>query len=183
MVPASEIEATPAGGELDELAADEAILLAAKVIEVNADFFTRTVMPRLDGLALLDTIKKDNPDVPIVMISGHGNIETAVKATKLGAFDFLEKPLTAQKVLVVVKNATQQTRLEREVRRTLGYWQSQTRGTRPERRHRQRTRHRRGNDELMPRCILQRLRKILHLRTKASVPRRARVGPSIRASV
>ena len=53
----------------------------------------------------------------VIMISGHGTIETAVKATKLGAFDFLEKPLTIEKVTVLVKNACQQRRLEREVQR------------------------------------------------------------------
>jgi two-component system nitrogen regulation response regulator NtrX len=53
----------------------------------------------------------------VVMISGHGSIETAVKATKLGAYDFLEKPLTIEKVTVLVKNACQQRRLEREVQR------------------------------------------------------------------
>ena len=53
----------------------------------------------------------------MVIISGHGTIETAVKATKLGAFDFLEKPLTIEKVTVVVKNALQQRRLELELQR------------------------------------------------------------------
>ena len=53
----------------------------------------------------------------VVIISGHGTIETAVKATKLGAFDFLEKPLTIEKVSVVVKNALQQHRLQLELER------------------------------------------------------------------
>jgi len=72
---------------------------------------------RLDGLQLLDTLKQDHPELPIVMISGHGNIETAVKATKLGAFDFIEKPLTIEKVTVVVKNAIQQRRTDLELQR------------------------------------------------------------------
>ena len=76
-------------------------------------------LPGMDGLEALSRIEEIPPsDRPIViMISGHGNIETAVKATKLGAFDFLEKPLTIQKVIVVVKNAAQQRRLETEVQR------------------------------------------------------------------
>ena len=76
-------------------------------------------LPAMDGLEALSRIEEIPPaDRPVViMISGHGNIETAVKATKLGAFDFLEKPLTAEKVLVVVKNAVQQRRLASEVLR------------------------------------------------------------------
>src|SRR5215813_9481853 len=76
-------------------------------------------LPGMDGLEALMRIQEipleDRPTV--VMISGHGTIETAVKATKLGAFDFLEKPLTIQKIVVVVKNAIEQRRLELEVQR------------------------------------------------------------------
>ena len=76
-------------------------------------------LPGIDGLEVLARIQEtpfgDRPSV--VMISGHGNIETAVRATKLGAFDFLEKPLTLEKVTVVVKNALEQRKLEREVNR------------------------------------------------------------------
>lgn len=74
-------------------------------------------MKGLDGLATLARIQELPPvDRPaVVMISGHGNIETAVKATKLGAFDFIEKPLTIEKVSVVVKNAMQQRRLDLEL--------------------------------------------------------------------
>jgi two-component system nitrogen regulation response regulator NtrX len=75
---------------------------------------------QLDGLQLLDAIKEQHPDLPVVMISGHGNIETAVKATKLGAFDFLEKPLTIQKITVVVKNALEHRRLQEENTRLRG---------------------------------------------------------------
>lgn len=71
----------------------------------------------MDGMEALARIQEmPPPDRPaVVMISGHGNVETAVKATKLGAFDFLEKPLTIEKVAVVVKNAAQNRRLELEV--------------------------------------------------------------------
>ena len=76
-------------------------------------------LPGMDGLETLSRIQEipfeDRPTA--VIISGHGTIETAVRATKLGAFDFLEKPLTIEKVTVVVKNALQQRKLEMEVRR------------------------------------------------------------------
>jgi len=76
-------------------------------------------LPGMDGLETLARIQEiPPPDRPaVVMISGHGTIETAVKATKLGAFDFLEKPLTIDKVMVVVKNAINQRRMELELGR------------------------------------------------------------------
>ena len=76
-------------------------------------------LPGMDGMETLARIQEipfaDRPQV--VIISGHGTIETAVKATKLGAFDFLEKPLTIEKVTVVLNNAIQQRRLELELSR------------------------------------------------------------------
>ncbi len=74
-------------------------------------------LPGMDGLEALARIQEIPADErpAVIMISGHGSIETAVRATKLGAFDFLEKPLTIQKVMVVVKNAIQQRRLALEV--------------------------------------------------------------------
>ena len=76
-------------------------------------------MPGLDGLETLARIQELPPTSrpAVVMISGHGNIETAVKATKLGAFDFVEKPLTIDKVTLAVKNAVHQRRLDMEVQR------------------------------------------------------------------
>jgi two-component system nitrogen regulation response regulator NtrX len=76
-------------------------------------------LPGLDGLDTLTRIRELAPEgrPEVVIISGHGTIETAVRATKLGAFDFLEKPLTIDKVLVVVKNAMQQRKLALEVER------------------------------------------------------------------
>jgi two-component system nitrogen regulation response regulator NtrX len=76
-------------------------------------------LPGMDGLETLARIQEiPFPDRPeVVIISGHGTIETAVKATKLGAFDFVEKPLTIDKVTVAVKNAIQQRRLQLEVMR------------------------------------------------------------------
>src|SRR6185503_12230834 len=56
---------------------------------------------RLDGLQLLDAVKQQHPDLPVVMISGHGNIETAVAAIKKGAYDFIEKPFKANRLVLV----------------------------------------------------------------------------------
>ncbi len=80
-------------------------------------------LPGIDGLETLSRIQQLPATIrpAVVMISGHGTIETAVRATKLGAFDFLEKPLTIDKVLVVVKNALKQRRLEQVVEE----WRSQ----------------------------------------------------------
>lgn len=76
-------------------------------------------LPGMDGLETLARIQELPSDTrpSVIMISGHGNIETAVKATKIGAFDFLEKPLTIQKVSVVLKNAVQQRRMDLEIQR------------------------------------------------------------------
>ena len=71
---------------------------------------------RLDGLQLLDALKQEHPELPIVMISGHGNIETAVSAIKRGAYDFIEKPFKADRLLVVADRALENSRLKREVR-------------------------------------------------------------------
>jgi two-component system nitrogen regulation response regulator NtrX len=73
-------------------------------------------MPRMDGLEVLAELRKRKPELPVVMISGHGTIGTAVEATKLGAFDFMEKPLERERVLLVLRNALQQRRLSVENR-------------------------------------------------------------------
>jgi len=70
---------------------------------------------RLDGLQLLKIIKEQNPMLPVVMISGHGNIETAVSAIKLGAYDFIEKPFKADRLVLVAERALEASRLKREV--------------------------------------------------------------------
>ncbi len=67
-----------------------------------------------NGLELLKEIKAENPLIEVIMITGHGNIETAVKATKYGAFDFLEKPLSIERILVVINNALKTQSLESE---------------------------------------------------------------------
>ena len=71
---------------------------------------------RLDGLQLLDSLRQEHPELPIVMISGHGNIETAVSAIKRGAYDFIEKPFKADRLLLVAERALENSRLRREVR-------------------------------------------------------------------
>ena len=73
-------------------------------------------MQGIDGIETLKEIKKDNPHIQVILISGHGNVETAVKATKLGAFDLIEKPLSVDKVIVTIKNALNFRRLEEENR-------------------------------------------------------------------
>ena len=81
------------------------------------------VMPGKSGMELLDDLKKAGVKTPVVLISGQANIEMAVKATRLGALDFLEKPLSTDKLLVTVENALRLTRLEdenRELRQRLG---------------------------------------------------------------
>jgi two-component system, NtrC family, nitrogen regulation response regulator NtrX len=71
-------------------------------------------LPEMSGLDVLEKVKAGDENPQIIMISGHGTIETAVKATRLGAFDFLEKPLSLEKVVLTVQNALRQTRLEEE---------------------------------------------------------------------
>lgn len=69
---------------------------------------------KLDGLDLLNVIKEKHPDVPVIIISGHGNIETAVAAIKRGAYEYIEKPFKADRLLLVVGRALEATRLKRE---------------------------------------------------------------------
>jgi two-component system, NtrC family, nitrogen regulation response regulator NtrX len=71
---------------------------------------------RLDGLQLLDAMKSEHSDLPVVMISGHGNIETAVSAIKRGAYDFIEKPFKADRLVLIADRALENSRLKREVK-------------------------------------------------------------------
>src|SRR5260221_1413976 len=70
---------------------------------------------RLDGIQVLDILKREHPELPVVIISGHGTIETAVAAIKKGAYDFIEKPFKADRLLHVVERALESARLKREV--------------------------------------------------------------------
>lgn len=69
---------------------------------------------QMDGIDILKAVKRDNPDVPVVIISGHGNIEIAVAAIKQGAYDFIEKPFNIDQLLVVIRRAMETSRLRRE---------------------------------------------------------------------
>jgi two-component system nitrogen regulation response regulator NtrX len=89
---------------------------AIKVVEDELPglVFLDIWLPGMDGLETLKAIKSEYPSVCVIMMSGHGTIETAVKATKLGAFDFIEKPLSLEKVILVVNHALDMLRLEEE---------------------------------------------------------------------
>ncbi len=73
-------------------------------------------LPGIDGIETLKKMKEQWPDIAVLMVSGHGNIDLAVKATKLGAYDFLEKPLSLEKVIIAVERAIERKRLETENR-------------------------------------------------------------------
>jgi len=71
-------------------------------------------MPEMDGLEVLSRLQGEAPELPVVIISGHGTIQTAVEATRLGAFDFIEKPIDADRILLVIRNGLEQRKLRRE---------------------------------------------------------------------
>jgi two-component system nitrogen regulation response regulator NtrX len=71
-------------------------------------------LPKMDGLQVLERIKGDQPNLPVIMLSGHGTIDTAVKATKMGAYHFVEKPFAAENLLLTLRNAVRENKLERE---------------------------------------------------------------------
>src|SRR5882672_4708264 len=73
-------------------------------------------LPKMDGLETLARVRTLDPEVPVILISGHGHIETAVKAVRMGAQDFVEKPLSLEKTLLAVRNVLRQHRLEAENR-------------------------------------------------------------------
>ena len=71
-------------------------------------------LPDTDGIAVLKSLRASHPHLPVIMISGHGTIERAVEATRIGAFDFLEKPFSRERILVVLRNALESQRLRKE---------------------------------------------------------------------
>jgi DNA-binding NtrC family response regulator len=73
-------------------------------------------MPKIDGLEFLQKAVEKNPDVPIIMISGHGTIETAVEAVKKGAYDFIQKPPDLNRLLITIRNAMERTTLVSETK-------------------------------------------------------------------
>ncbi len=87
-----------------------------KIGEVIPDLVLLDIwMPGMDGIEVLMKIKESYPNLQVIMMSGHGNIETAVKATKLGAYDFIEKPLSLEKLILAVNNALGYYKLEEEI--------------------------------------------------------------------
>ncbi|HEX8798518.1 MAG TPA: sigma-54 dependent transcriptional regulator [Terriglobales bacterium] len=101
---------------------------AARALELAKDrtfdlILSDVVMPKTDGLALLENLRANGVTTPVVMMSGQAHIEMAVRATRLGALDFLEKPISTEKLLLTVENALKLRRLEaenRELRRQIG---------------------------------------------------------------
>jgi DNA-binding NtrC family response regulator len=101
---------------------------AARALELARDktfdlILSDVVMPKTDGLALLENLRANGVTTPVVMMSGQAHIEMAVRATRLGALDFLEKPISTEKLLLTVENALKLRRLEaenRELRRRIG---------------------------------------------------------------
>src|SRR6058998_643601 len=93
--------------------------MKAKVLIIDDEEAIRSSlkMPQVDGMEVLKRLKAADGAPPVVMISGHADVATAFEASKLGAFDFLEKPLESERVLVVTRNALSQKTLEKENRR------------------------------------------------------------------
>jgi two-component system nitrogen regulation response regulator NtrX len=88
-----------------------------KINSANYDIiFCDIKMPQMDGMEVLDEIHRLKIEVPVIMISGHGNIDTAVEAIKKGAFDFIEKPLDLNRILVTVRNASDRVSLVQETK-------------------------------------------------------------------
>src|SRR5262245_61338563 len=79
-------------------------------------------MPEMDGLEFLARVKERSPDVPVILMSGQATLDTAVKATRLGALDFVEKPVGLERLLLTLRNALRLDRLERENRELQRYW-------------------------------------------------------------
>src|SRR6202022_3423662 len=111
------------GYEVESVASAEEALERATAGDVDVVLLD-VWLPGIDGLEALSRLQNTPRPPAVIMISGHGTIETAVRATKLGAFDFIEKPLSLEKIIVLVRNAIQQRRLQEEnqlLRSELGY--------------------------------------------------------------
>jgi two-component system nitrogen regulation response regulator NtrX len=103
------------GYSVDAVDSGEACL--DRVVRAPYDVIVLDIwLPGMDGLTTLERLRERRVDAPVVMISGHGNIESAVRAIKMGAFDFVEKPLSLEKTVLVVANALRQRQLEAENR-------------------------------------------------------------------
>jgi two-component system, NtrC family, nitrogen regulation response regulator NtrX len=103
---------------LEVITAASGLSALERIEEVLPDIVLLDIwMPEMDGIETLVKIKASHPSLPVIMMSGHGTIETAVRATKLGAYDFIEKPLSLEKVLLSINNAVDYSRLEEEISR------------------------------------------------------------------
>ena len=91
--------------------------LAAVEAEPPAAVFLDIEIPKLDGMEVLRRLRTERPDLPVVIITGHATIERAVEATRLGAYDFVEKPLSRDRILLLARNATEAARKNRELAR------------------------------------------------------------------
>jgi DNA-binding NtrC family response regulator len=98
------------------LAADGVEGLAMATSESYEVIFSDIKMPNMDGMELLDKLSEANVDSSVIMISGHGSIDTAVECIKKGAFDFIQKPLDLNRILITLRNATDKTNLVKETR-------------------------------------------------------------------
>lgn len=90
-------------------------LIAAKT-EKPEVVFCDIKMPKMEGIEVLERIKEIHPEMPVIMISGHGTIDTAIEAIKKGAYDFIEKPLDLNRILITIKNATDKSLLIQETK-------------------------------------------------------------------
>jgi two-component system nitrogen regulation response regulator NtrX len=100
----------------EAISADSGLKALEMIDEVMPDLVLLDIwMPEMDGIETLGKIKEAYPHLQVVMMSGHGTIETAVKATKVGAYDFIEKPLSIEKLFLSINNALDYNRLEEEI--------------------------------------------------------------------
>jgi two-component system nitrogen regulation response regulator NtrX len=103
--------------EMESIEASDGPAALAKAAETAPDAVLLDIkMQGMDGLEVLAKLRANHPELPVVMVSGHGTIATAVEATRLGAFDFMEKPLERDRVLLVLRNALERKRLQDQVR-------------------------------------------------------------------
>ena len=109
--------------EFEEFAVDEAENGKEGLDKVKTTLydiiFCDIKMPLMDGMEVLDELLKAKVDTPVIMISGHANIETAVSAIRKGAFDFIEKPLDLNRILVTIRNAKDRTVLVEETKQLI----------------------------------------------------------------
>jgi DNA-binding NtrC family response regulator len=108
------------------LTASSAARALEKLEEEPVDaILSDVVMPEMDGLEFLARVKERVPDVPVILMSGQATVETAVKATRLGALDFVEKPVGLDRLLLTLRNALRLDRLQRENRELQRYWEDE----------------------------------------------------------